>query len=92
MKHCDQSNSWREEFIWLKLPYTGHYQRESGQELKQGRNTEAGADREASEGLRAAYWLAPHSFFSLPSYWTQDHLLRDSITHSGLGPLHPVTI
>jgi hypothetical protein len=37
-----------------------------GQELKQGRNLEAGMDAEAMEG--AAYWLAPHGLLSLLSY------------------------
>jgi hypothetical protein len=34
---------------------TVHHRRTSGQELKLGRNLEAGADAEAMEG--AAYWL-----------------------------------
>ncbi|XP_040593944.1 uncharacterized protein LOC101834311 isoform X8 [Mesocricetus auratus] len=38
------------------------HQRKSGQEVKQGRNLEAGADAEAMEG--AACWLAPHGLLS----------------------------
>ena len=57
-----------------------HHQKQSGQELKQGGNLEAGADAEAMEG--AAYWLAPHSLLSLLSYnrtygESQGHELRD---------------
>ena len=40
---------------------TAHYLRKSGQELKQGRNLEAGADAEAMEGsclLACSPWLA----------------------------------
>ena len=40
------------EFIQIMLPHhvAVHYQRKTGQELKQGRNLEAGADAEAMEG------------------------------------------
>jgi len=49
----------------LTLPHHHSSLKKSGQELKQGRNLEAGADAEAME--RAAYWLAPHGLFSLLS-------------------------
>ena len=55
----------------------------SGQELKQGRNLEAGADAEAVEG--AAYWLASHGLLSLLSYRTQGHQPRVETTQNGLG-------
>jgi hypothetical protein len=57
-----------------------------GQELKQGRNPEAGADAEAMEG--AAYWLTQHNMLSLFSYRTQYHQPRDGATYNGLGPSH----
>jgi hypothetical protein len=60
MKHCDQSNLGRKRFIQLML--------KSGQELKQGRNLEAGADPEAMEGccLQAcSSWLARPVFICL---------------------------
>ena len=55
----------------------------AGQELKKGRNLEAGADSEAMVG--AAYWLAPYGLLSLLSYRAQDHQTRDSTTQKGLG-------
>ena len=57
MKHCDQSNLGRKRFIQLML--------KSGQELKQGRNLEAGADAEAMEGCRllaCSSWFARLAF------------------------------
>jgi hypothetical protein len=53
---------------------TVHHREQQGQELKQGRNLEAGADAEAVRG--AAYCLTPRGLFSLLSYETQDHQLR----------------
>jgi hypothetical protein len=47
IKHYDQSNLVRKEFIWLKSPYlcsSLKNTRASG--LKQGRNLQAGADTE----------------------------------------------
>ena len=55
----------------------------SGQELKQGRYLEAGADVEATED--AAYWLVPHCLLSLLSYRTQGHHFKDGTTHKGMG-------
>ena len=50
--------------IWLTLPYhTVHHPKKSGQELKQGRNLEAGADAEAMRV--ASYWLVLHALLSL---------------------------
>jgi len=76
----------RKGFIWLMFPYHCFYHwRKSGQDLKQGRNLEAGAGAEATEG--AAYWLAPHGLPCLISYRTQDHQLRDSTICKGMDPL-----
>ena len=67
-----------------------HRQRKSGQELKQGRSLEAGADAEAM-GWDAAYWLALHGLLRLLSYRTWDHQPRDRTTDHGLGPLPSIT-
>ena len=70
-----------------------HCWRESGQELKQGRNleagVEAGADTETMEG--AAYWLDPHGLSGLLSYRTWDHRSRADPTHNGLDSLLSIT-
>ena len=68
----------------LHFHITVHYGRKSGQELKQGRILEAGADTEAMEC--AAFCLAPHGLLSLLSYRTQDHQPRDGTTYHGWGP------
>jgi hypothetical protein len=63
-----------------------HHQRKSGQELKQGRNLEAGAD---SEAMEACYSLACSLWLAQPAlYRTQDHYPRDGTTHNGLGLHH----
>jgi hypothetical protein len=59
----------RKGLFGLSFHTTVHYQRKSGQELKQGRNLEAGADAETTED--AAYRLALHGLFSLLSYRTR---------------------
>ena len=59
MKHYDQSTL-RKGFIWLTL-----YHCSSGQELKQGRNLEAGANAEVMERcclLTCPAWLAQPVF------------------------------
>jgi hypothetical protein len=53
--------------------------RKSGQEPKQGRDLEAGADAEAMK--RCCYWLARHGLFSLLSYRAQDHYPRHGHTY-----------
>ena len=63
-----------------------HHQRTLGQELKQGRNLEAGADAEAIKG--ATYWFASHGLLSLLSYRTQDHQPTNGITNNGLNLPH----
>jgi hypothetical protein len=58
----------RKGFIQLTLPsskFAGHHQRKAGQELKQGRILEAGADTEAMEEcclLTYPSWLAHPAF------------------------------
>jgi hypothetical protein len=46
MKHHEKSNLGREGFIWL-IPH--HSSSSTGQELRQSRNPESGADAEAME-------------------------------------------
>lgn len=87
IKHYDQKENWGGKGLFdLHFHTTVHQQRKSGQGLKQGWNLEAGADAETVEWY--AYWLAPHGLFNRLSYRTQDHQLRDSTTHHGLGPPH----
>ena len=74
----------RKGFIWFTLPHSSPSWKEVIQELKQGRNLEAGADAEAMEG--AAYWLPMVCSASLLSYRTQNYHLRDGSTHNGLSP------
>ena len=53
------------EFIWLIRPHWSPLLMESGEELKQGRNLEAGTDAEAMEGcgfLACSPWLAQPVF------------------------------
>jgi hypothetical protein len=89
MKHREpMANCRKRRFIWLTLLYCYHQRRKLGQELKQGRNLEAGADAESLEG--AAYWLVLYKLFSLLSYRTEDHQPRDGNTHK-LGPLSIIT-
>jgi hypothetical protein len=59
-KHHGQKASWGGKGLF------GLHLRKSGQELKQGRNLEAGTDAGAMEG--AAYWLTSHGLLSLLSY------------------------
>jgi hypothetical protein len=66
MKHHDQKARWEGKTLTgLQFHITVHHQRKSGQELKQGRKLEAGADAEAMEG--AAYWLATCGLLNLLS-------------------------
>ena len=65
MKHHNQSKLGRKEFIRLTLLYHSSSLRKSGQEPKQGRNLEVGADERPWRG--AAYCLAPPGLLSLPS-------------------------
>ena len=51
MKHHSQ-NKLGQERVYLHFHISGHHQRKSGQELEQGRNLEAGADAEVTEGCR----------------------------------------
>lgn len=50
MKHYDKKASWGENGLFgSHFHITDYHQRESGQELMQGRNLETGADVEARE-------------------------------------------
>jgi hypothetical protein len=63
---------------------TVHHQRQSGQELIQSRNLEAGTDAEVMEEcclLVCSLWLAQPAFLQ-----NSGHKLRDSTTHNGLVP------
>jgi len=63
-----------------------HYQRKSGQELKQGRALEAVADAEAMEGSMPSCLLASFPWLAQPVFYrTQDHLPKDGAVHNGLG-------
>lgn len=57
-----------------------HHQRKSRQELKQGRNLEAGADAMRSAACSACFL-----------YRTQDHQPRDGTTHKWLDPPLSIT-
>jgi hypothetical protein len=70
----------REGFVSV----TVHYQRQSGQALKQGRNLEAAADAEAMEGR--CLLACSQDLLSLLSDRTRDHQPRDGPAHSGLAP------
>jgi hypothetical protein len=70
MRHYDQSNSGRKGLI-SHFHITVHHQRKSGQELKQARNPETGADAEAMEGLLLT------GLHRLLSYRTQKNQPRD---------------
>ena len=65
-KYHDQKASWgRKGLFNLYLQIIGHHWRKSGQEVKLGRNLEAGADLEAFEGcclLACSSWLAQPTF------------------------------
>ena len=71
---------------------TVHYLKKSGQDLKQGRNLEAGTDAEDVEECCLLLLLfSLHGLLSLISYRTQDHLPRDGTTYGGLGPSSLIT-
>ena len=80
-----------ERVYWVRLPYhTVPHGRKSGQELKQGRNPEAGADAEAMEGyclLACSSW----SLLSLLSYRIQEHQPSGGTTRKGLSTSLSIT-
>lgn len=84
---CDKHhkpNEWGDRVhLALYFKITVHHQRESGQELRQGRKLEA--DAEATEGS-CLLLLAHTALFNLLSYRIQDHQPRDSTIYNGLGP------
>jgi hypothetical protein len=71
MKHCEKVNQGAKGYYGLYFHISVHYGRKLRQELKQGRNLEAGADAEAMEEC----CLLPCScdLLSLFSYRTPDH-------------------
>jgi hypothetical protein len=69
----------------LHFHITVHHQKGSGQELKQGRNLEAGTDAEAMEGwcsLACSPWIAQLAFLKNPGIGP---------SHNGLGPPPSIT-
>ena len=63
--HRDLSHSRRKALFALCFHITVHHERKSGQEIKQGRNLEAGAGAEATDGfylLACSSWLAQPAF------------------------------
>jgi hypothetical protein len=87
MKHHDQSNVGRKGFIWLTLTSTSLFitERKLGQELRQGRNLEAGADAEAMErcySLACSPWLSQPVFLQIQGMalrtmaWALPHLIK----------------
>ena len=73
----------------LYFHIAAHHQRKSGQELRLGRNLEAGADAEVIEGC--CLLACSHGLLSLLSYRTQDHQPIDGTTHNSLGPPSSIT-
>ena len=73
------------------LPFhiAAHHQKKLGQELKQSRNLETGADAEAVEGR---CWLACFTgLLSLLSYRTWDHQARGGTALNALGSPQSMT-
>jgi hypothetical protein len=85
-EHQDQKQVGEERAYWLSLPHFSPSPKESGQELKQGGNLEAGADAEPMEGC----CLLPCSSacFLIEARTTS---LGNGTTTSGLPPPHPIT-
>ena len=83
-KHWDQTQAATGHLHGILGSKLQSSERKSGQEFKQGRSLEAGAEAEAQEG--AAYWLASHSLQSLISFRTWDCEPKDGTTHNRLPP------
>ena len=69
MKHMTKASWGGKGLFSLCFHVTVHHQRKSGQELKQGRNLEAGADTEAKKRyclLAWSPWLAQPAFLETP--------------------------
>lgn len=64
-----------------------HHGRKSGQEIKQGRNLDAGV--ETNHG-GTCFWAVPYSLLSPLSYSTQDHT-KVGTAHSELGPTYHIS-
>jgi hypothetical protein len=70
-KHHDQEAIWGGKGLFSYLFHIAvHHQRQSGQELTQGRNLETETDMEAKDVT--VYWLSSPGLLSLLSYRTQD--------------------
>jgi hypothetical protein len=87
MKHHDQNNLGREEFIWLMLPYHSSSSKKV-RTLKQGRNLEELMQR---PWRGDAYWLSPRGLLSLLSHRIQDHRPSNCPNDNGLDPLPSIT-
>ena len=84
-KHRGRKGSWGGKGLFgLHFHSTVHHKRKSGQELKQGRILEAGADAEAMEKWNLL--VCSHALLSLLSYRSQDHQHTDGATYCGLSP------
>ena len=85
IKHHDQKQPGEERAPLAHMSNSQVIIYGSGQELKQGRNLEAGAV--AAEPMAGCcVWLVSPGLLSLPSYRTQDHQPRGGLTHNVLDP------
>jgi hypothetical protein len=80
--HRDQRDLRRKGLVLLRVPYHSSSPKQWGQELKQGRHQEAGADAEAMGGcclLVCSSWLAQPAFLQDPGLptegWSHPHSL-----------------
>jgi hypothetical protein len=79
-------NPRRKGLLGLHVHTISHHRRTPGQQVRQRRNLESGADAPLDHGGHTAYWLASHGLLSLLSYRTQSHQHRDGTTHNRLDP------
>lgn len=84
IKYHDQTNMGKRGLSDLHFYSIAHYQRDSGQPLKQERNLGAGADAETMK--RCCLLTCIHGLLSLLSYTTQDQQPKYSTTHNGALP------
>lgn len=71
IKHLSEKAIWgRKGLFHSNFHIPVYHQRHWGQELKQNKNMESGAEAEAMES--AAYWLYPHCFLLAPRLPSQD--------------------
>jgi len=86
IKYHDQTNVGKRGLPGLHFYSIVHYQRDSGQPLKQERNLGTRADAETMKS--APLLTSIHGLLSLLSYRTQDQQPRDSTTQNGALPQH----